>query len=439
MLGDGAAMRRLLSCCIPKSPASNGATCRLIFSPDLSDDPGESSAYDYDGPIPDEVIERTIIASEVRAALDPTNPLWLDRVERDGATPTPDNLTIGWQIDKYLDLERDRVLSNALSPAEFDLVRYCLLNFREWVGKETTVDKIDPDRWESYWGYLLRWSGSVEYKKKRFRHARNFIAWLASKGVMPMPLNLLSRKYKFTGSANAPTAMSIEEVRRLIENATGQLRLHLLLMANCGMTQIDISDLRPDEIEWTDGRIIRKRSKTRDKANVPTVNFGLWPETWELLRVFGRTEGDRALLTKSGGPWVRDYLDANGKRKKVDSIKSNFVHLAKNLGYAQPPLLKRIRKTSSTQFDRHEKYGRWAGHFLGHAGQTIGEQHYYDRRGRLPIFDEAVEWLGRKVYGFVSLTGVPRGLPSRRVRPHPRGLAPDVPRTAPQQADRPAR
>jgi hypothetical protein len=39
------------------------------------------------------------------------------------------------------------------------------------------------------------------------------------------------------------------------------LTLHLLLMANCGFTQQDVSDLSQDEVDWQLGTITRKRSK----------------------------------------------------------------------------------------------------------------------------------------------------------------------------------
>ena len=42
-------------------------------------------------------------------------------------------------------------------------------------------------------------------------------------------------------------------------------------MANTGMTQTDVSDLHPSEVDWERGRVTRKRSKTEDRASVPTV------------------------------------------------------------------------------------------------------------------------------------------------------------------------
>ena len=74
-----------------------------------------------------------------------------------------------------------------------------------------------------------------------------------------------------------------EEITSLLA-APDRTKLYILLMLNCGMTQKDIADLAVTEVNWEEGRIKRKRSKTGDCENVPTVNYKLWPETLRLLR-----------------------------------------------------------------------------------------------------------------------------------------------------------
>jgi integrase len=190
----------------------------------------------------------------------------------------------------------------------------------------------------------------------------------------------------------------LDEVRRLIVAAPGQLKLHLLLMINTGMTQVDISDLRPGEIVWDQGRIIRKRSKTADHEHVPIVEYPLWPSTWDLFRRFGRRDGERALLTESGRTWLRDELRAEGKRSKVDAIKSNYVHLQRKTGSIHP--LKLFRKTSATLIESHEHYGRYVGHFLGHAPRSLADRHY--AAPSRDLFDKIIMWLGENYGSAVS-------------------------------------
>ena len=209
-------------------------------------------------------------------------------------------------------------------------------------------------------------------------------------------MNLREREYRFGSQVKAIRTMTVDEVRMLVKEATGQLRLHLLLMANCGMTQKDIADLLQTEVDWREGRIIRKRSKTGDRYTVPMVDYKLWPLTWELLQVHRATEGERALLTLSGHPWVDSRL-VNGKLESTDNIASNYVHLQRKLNFKKP--LKLLRKTSASLLDESTDFGRYVGHFLGHAPRSVRDRHYV-----LPsqdMYDAAVAWLGSQ-YGFVA-------------------------------------
>ena len=74
-------------------------------------------------------------------------------------------------------------------------------------------------------------------------------------------------------------------------------------MANTGMNQIDIANLKPSE--YKDGRITRSRSKTK-KQGTRVVSWKLWDTTRHLLDQYGETSGDRLFLTETKRAWVRD-------------------------------------------------------------------------------------------------------------------------------------
>lgn len=316
--------------------------------------------------------------------------VWTDRLSEENLDPTPPDRTIGAQVDRYLALERVRTESDQLSVSEFDTIRRCLHVFRDHLGRSNPIDGLDADRWEGWWSHLVTQAISVEYKKKRLRIAKTFVAWLAEKGLIPVPPNLHSRRHRFGGGSRSVPTIPLEEVRILVAQAPGQLKLHLLLMLNCGMTQVDIADLKPREVDWSQGRIKRKRSKTDDHEHVPTVDYALWPQTRQQLEHFGHREGDRVLLTASNRPWLRDELLADGKRSKVDAIKSNYVHLQRKTGISHP--MKLLRKTAATMIESHELFGRYTGHFLGHAPGSLAEKHYAAPSKEL--FDKIVHWLG---------------------------------------------
>jgi integrase len=180
-----------------------------------------------------------------------------------------------------------------------------------------------------------------------------------------------------------------EEITKLLSPSNREVvRLFVLLGLNCGMTQIDISDLRHDEIDWQTGRLSRKRSKTSDQANTPKVEYALWPETFELLTRLRSTDPTRVLVTRSGKPWLE-----TGEKVK-DSIGLEFRKLNPTLPF------KHLRKTGATMLDNHGEYGAYAQHFLGHSPSSVAASHYV--KPSQTRFDAAVSWLREQL-----LTGVP--------------------------------
>ncbi len=92
------------------------------------------------------------------------------------------------QVDRYLGLERVRVEAGQLSVSEFDTIRRCLHAFRDWIGGDEPIDRLDAERLEAWWSHLVGLSDSIEYKKKKLRYVRAFILWLAEKGLTRMAL-----------------------------------------------------------------------------------------------------------------------------------------------------------------------------------------------------------------------------------------------------------
>ncbi len=310
--------------------------------------------------------------------------VWRDRLSQDQPRVSEERL-MGQQIGRYLDFQMARAKNKQISVPEYDQIRVCLTAFKTWVGEESMIDSISPDKWEAWYVHLLNADISTEYKKKQFRHARNLLMWLAEKGLIQPALNLHSRRYRFTGGHRKVPTIPVDEVRKILASAHGVLRLHLLLFLNCGMTQQDASDLRPGEVDWEAGRITRRRSKTEKMEQTPIVCYKLWPETFTLLKKFGHREGDHALLTHTGRPWVRDEI-VNGKRKKSDSIKSLYVHL--KAGHT----LKLYRKTGATILNK--QFPDCVELYLGHAPRTVTARSYVDPDQ--DRFDEAIRWLGQQ-------------------------------------------
>jgi hypothetical protein len=304
--------------------------------------------------------------------------LWRDRLKH--FTPAPADRTIGHWVAKFLEMRETEVKSGDISISNYDSIRLCLDAFQTWCDPALPIDKLDADRWIAWYMSLQESTLSISYKRKRLIFARQFIGWLVEQGLIPGFLSLHSKRYKFGGSDHEVAPLSVEEVRAVVDKTSGILRLFVLLMLNCGLTQKDISDLRP--AEYAGGRITRRRSKT-SRRNGRVVSWPLWAPTRALLDEYGQPGGSHLLVTTTGKLWVRDEL-VNGKRRKSDSIQS----IARRAGIGIP--LRRLRQTSGDRI--RMRYGKHvADHFLAH-GQNVVDQSYFSRQQA--ELDEAVAWLG---------------------------------------------
>jgi integrase len=314
--------------------------------------------------------------------------VWADRLSRDQPEPVPQDRTVGFQINEFLDLLLAKHKAGEIGVDEYELNRGCLEVFKDWIGSDTLIDTLDTDKWEDWYKEVLNSAISAGYKNRRFRCAKNFVAWLVDKGRISGPPNLLRRAYRFGATHKEVKPLSVDEVLAILRKAKGVLRLHLMLMANTGMGQKDISDLSPEEIVWEEGRIDRRRSKTK-KIKTPYVSWQLWPETWRLLQQYAHKEGKHALLTESGKPWVRKEI-VNGRISKSDNIKSLYAHLS-----VKTPL-KMLRKTGASMIKN--EFGREvADHWLGHGPKNVSDRSYFAKdQAKL---DEAITWLGKQ-FGF---------------------------------------
>jgi integrase len=321
-----------------------------------------------------------------------------------GEATAPAERTVASNCERWVALQQAKVAGGKLAPDRADNLRIYLNHFRDFLGGTAAVDGVDASKLEGFYRWCMQkvqqrqqdkdgkagWS--AVYAKKVFDTARVFVRYLWESGLIELPRNIDSREFGFKVGAKAIETWTAGEFRAALDAATGQLRLHLLLMANCGFTQEDISDLLDTEVDWRAGRIIRKRSKTHDHANVPVVNYKLWPRTFALLKEY-RSGRERVLLTESGKCWKRKEL-VGGKLVKYDSIASCYVGLKKKLnGFKKP--LKWLRRMGATLLDSRPEYSRFSEMFLGHSPRGIKDRHYSapDQNG----FDEATAWLGQQL------------------------------------------
>lgn len=248
---------------------------------------------------------------------------------------------------------------------------------------------------------LAKGAKGDRYVQTLMHLAKRFGRWCAACGFIesvPDVLLTKSRDLSFRIKPKEIITFDLVQVETLLAKASDRTRLFILLALNVGMTQVDISDLAPREVDWKLGTITRKRSKEKDEENVPTVCWKLWPTTLELLKRFGRRDGDRVLVNENGTPLRQVCVKT---KKNIDNVRSSFERLLHKLKKDRPAgkTFKHLRKTASTQLKKsREGFGQYAQYFLCHAPDNQADSAYVVPDPEQ--FDDAVAWLGREFRQF---------------------------------------
>lgn len=319
-------------------------------------------------------------------SIDGLNPLvqeeieWKDRIsnQKKKTGDADQERTIGHWVGNFVAAQQQRVTANSLSAGRFKSNKVAVEHFRDWAGAQTDVSSISGRTLSQFHAYQLDLITAGKcasgYSKDRMAAAKSLIRWMWEQDVIEnLPKNFDSNQLRFARLVKTPETLSVGQVGELLRASSGQTRLYILLGLNCGMTQKDISDLSHTDVNWTNGVITRKRSKTRKHEGVPVVSYRLWPETIELLQRF-RSKADTVLVNNNGNRLCLESLDRDGNYKKTDNIKNAFIRVVSKTSFSKP--FKLLRKTSSTLINSDNRFRGLDQLFLGHAPQSIAEKHY---------------------------------------------------------------
>jgi hypothetical protein len=319
--------------------------------------------------------------------------------DRKTRNPADRNRTVRFHATEFLKHKETQAIAGVLSVGRWGALKTHIQIFQDWIGGDSAIDGITSQKVKGFYHHLLEstdWTGV--YKSTVFVSGKSFIRSLARDELIPLPSNLDSKDFRFPDNAKKIKTFTVDELKALLAAGSERVRLYLLLMMNCGYYQKDISDLQHDEVDWKKGRIKRKRSKTEQHDEVPTVDYPLWKETFRLLKRHRSQDKDRVFLTSESKPLKQESIVA-GVLVKTDNIQSAYRRLQDKMKLkpSQRKPLKLIRKTSANLLDSNKDYARYVSHFLGHAPQSMKDKHYTS--GSVAIFDEAVKWLGKQ-YGY---------------------------------------
>jgi len=311
---------------------------------------------------------------------------------------------IGQQVQDFLDAKEAEVQAGEIQPTTFHSIRYGLKPFETWFGPDRLLEHIDANTLDLYRRHLI---DQITKKKLSRRTAAGRLVVLKQflrdrwrlERIKDLPRNI--DDLSIEKRDKTPNPYTVEEVSQILALAQPRQKLYLLLMLNCGMTQVDIGTLHQHEV--IDGRIIRKRTKEVHEKNTPEVNYLLWTETKELLGVYlSKSKKGPALLNASGESLYRAKT-ANGKLVKTDSIRLMWRRFRKSrlkdkdTGKEIVPdaSLKRLRKTGASILNESKEFAACKYLYLGHAPSSIADKHYTPPPQS--VFDEAIRYLGNQL------------------------------------------
>ncbi len=321
--------------------------------------------------------------------------LWKDRIESHRRQKSPTEKTLDSHIQRFISYHRGRI--GQITVGRWDNIRSYVDAFGDHVGGSKPVEAISEEVLREYYEHIQSLISKNEVSEYGGRDlaatADQFVRWLWREGA----IDAIPRNLGTAGITAAPGEVivyGVKEIKLLWDAATERMRLFMLLALNCGMTQQDISDLKPTEVDWKSGEIIRKRSKTRKKKSTPTITYRLWPETLRLLKKHRSKDKDHVLLNKNGNPFKSSSVNAEGKFSKIDTIGKDFLKLVKDCEIEGKSFIN-LKKTSRSILEDNKTYQPIAERFVGRAPRTVSDRHY--AKSPTNWLAEATDWLRKKL------------------------------------------
>lgn len=294
--------------------------------------------------------------------------------------------TLEHLAEKFLAVEQTDM--KPLSYRELRLYIKNLYHLEGLLSAGMDVRQINEGLVEKVFLHLSKAALDATTKKKRWGFFRRLVRYLWEQRLIELPRNLTS--LGFTATAKKIQTYDLAFVRSILTGLKPRFRLYALLGLNCGMTAADIGQLRKDQVDLNRKRLVRKRVKTGNNANVPEVDYLLWNETVELLRACMSSDPVIFLTSMDGTPLWESRYEGDATPQK-DLIYQQFKR-----GKVPIPH-KAFRSIGAAEIETHEHFGRYKIHFLGHSPKSIVDKHYAPPSPEL--FDQIMLWLRGRVFG----------------------------------------
>jgi hypothetical protein len=315
-------------------------------------------------------------AEMVWPKMDVTQPFWFDtaKAERPAAavkTKGSAHVTLAAARDEYIKQHEDRlglVGSEGIKPSTLLAIRQTLTPALEPLRPtRTTLAMITTIKLQQM---IRAHHGGHISPRTAYNYCRivwQFLRWCDDHPGMKfsLPKGTATLFDRIEKPGVRPQVPAVEEMTKLLQACRGIELLWVLLGLNCGMYEVDISNLHPSEFVqhggewclWWDREKTSHQNK-RDGEALRSLHW-LFPETLTLIQKYRSKLPDRLFIHADGRP----YLEiTRTKRRKI--IGNTFDTLNRRAGTAIS--MKQLRKFTASWLTRQADGEKLARQFLGH-------------------------------------------------------------------------
>ena len=239
------------------------------------------------------------------------------------------DLSLKYLSNLYLEHQQLRASTGQLEFRQICDQKYLLRGFVKFVSSNRLVSEITTLDIQNYVTGLIKKKISANTINNRIAVIKALFNWAIENEVIERGPNLKAIK-KITKVKTEKPIFTAEQINLIFEHADFQMKAMILLGLNCGFGCTDCAQLKWENLDLGNSRVIFPRGKTGVSRNL-----SLWPETVEALKVLSK-RGELVFYTVRGNPWVRTIQgrDKMGVEKftKDDAVTKQFSKLLKKAG-----------------------------------------------------------------------------------------------------------
>jgi integrase len=237
-----------------------------------------------------------------------------ERVSRTSPGVVPDGFTIRDLVNHFLTVKQRKMEAGEMSRRSFSDYHLIAKRFLTFFGPHRLAADLLPEDFGRMRADLAKTRGALALGAD-ITKIKGFFKFGYESGLIDRPMRFGQHFEKPTRKAvrkarsnRASQMFEPPEIKKLLAQASPQVKAMILLGLNCGMGNTDLSSLPRSALNLKKRMLVFPRPKTGVERRAP-----LWRETVAALETVAevrpdakrREDGGLVFITKYGAPWVR--------------------------------------------------------------------------------------------------------------------------------------